>query len=76
MRRPVGAAIVAVVLLAVAAAAYAAAGGLDPNFSGDGKVRTDLLARGDFAAAVAVQADGKIVVAGSAAYDTTDPKWA
>jgi uncharacterized delta-60 repeat protein len=63
-------------LLAVAAAAYAAAGGLDPNFSGDGKVTTDLSTRGDFAAAVAVQADGKVVVAGSAAYDTTDAKWA
>jgi uncharacterized delta-60 repeat protein len=76
MRRPVGGAIVAMLLPAVAAAAYAAAGGLDPNFSRDGKVTTDLSTRGDFAAAVAVQADGKVVVAGSAAYDTTDPKWA
>jgi uncharacterized delta-60 repeat protein len=76
MRRPVGAVIVAVLLLSVVAVAYAAAGGLDTTFSGDGKARTDLSTHGDFAAAVAVQGDGKIVVAGSAAYDTTDPKWA
>jgi uncharacterized delta-60 repeat protein len=76
MRRLIAAAIVAVALLAVAAAAYAAAGALDPSFSVDGKATTDISARGDFAAAVAVQTDGKIVVAGSAAYDTTDPKWA
>jgi uncharacterized delta-60 repeat protein len=77
MRRPVGVAIVALLLLAVAAVAYADAGALDPGFGGgDGKATRDITMRGDFAAAVAVQTDGKIVVAGSAAYDTTDPKWA
>ncbi len=72
----VAATIAALAVLAVAASAYAVAGERDPSFSNDGKVNTDLSARGDFAAAVAVQADGKIVVAGSAAYDTNDPKWA
>jgi uncharacterized delta-60 repeat protein len=77
MRRLAGTAIVALLLLALAAAAYAAAGALDPGFGGgDGKITPDISARGDFAAAVAIQTDGKIVVAGSAAYDTTDPKWA
>ena len=43
-------------------------GPLDDSFSGDGKVRTDLGANGR-ARDVAVQSDGKIVVAGSAAGD-------
>jgi uncharacterized delta-60 repeat protein len=64
------------IALAVAAAAWAAAGDLDATFSDDGKRVTDLSARGDFAAAVAVQTNGKIVVAGSAAYDTRDPRFA
>jgi uncharacterized delta-60 repeat protein len=75
-RSTVGAAMTVLVALAVAVAAYAAAGALDTSFSNDGKVKTDLGARGDFAAAVAVQTDGKIVVAGGSAYDTVDPKWA
>jgi uncharacterized delta-60 repeat protein len=65
-----------VIALAAAAAAWAAGGARDPLFSGDGKVVTDLSARGDFAAAVAVQTDGKIVVAGSAAFDGRNPKFA
>jgi len=39
-------------------------GGLDPRFGNGGKVITQVGARGDSARAVAVQADGKIVVAG------------
>jgi len=65
-----------VIMLAAVAAAHAASGALDSTFGGDGRVTTDLSARGDFAGAVAVQADGKLVVAGSAAYDTRDPKFA
>jgi uncharacterized delta-60 repeat protein len=77
MRWPAVPAIVGLLGLVIVAAAYAAAGGLDPSFGGgDGKITRDISARGDFAAAVAVQTDGKIVVAGSALYDTTDPKWA
>src|SRR4051812_41717424 len=37
---------------------------LDPSFSGDGKVTADFGGADDVAHAVAVQADGKIVVAG------------
>jgi len=43
---------------------YTTAGRLDPSFSGDGIVLTDL-GGNDRAAAIAIQADGKIVVAGS-----------
>jgi uncharacterized delta-60 repeat protein len=39
-------------------------GGLDPAFGTGGKVITQVGARGDSARAIAVQADGKIVVAG------------
>ena len=39
---------------------------LDTSFGGDGKVTTDITAGGDFAAEVAIQADGKIVVVGGA----------
>ncbi|HKP52245.1 MAG TPA: delta-60 repeat domain-containing protein [Chloroflexia bacterium] len=45
--------------------AYAADGDLDTTFDGDGKVTTDFLGRVNSAHAVAIQADGKIVVAGS-----------
>ena len=64
------------IALAAAAAAWGAGGARDPAFSGDGKAVADLSARGDFAAAVAVQTDGKIVVAGSVAFDGPDPKFA
>ena len=45
--------------------AVAAPGDLDVSFSGDGKLTTDFGGGSDLAAAVAVQADGKIVVAGT-----------
>ncbi len=41
-------------------------GGLDATFSGDGWVRTDFLGSADEAKAVAVQPDGRIIVAGYA----------
>lgn len=41
-----------------------AAGDLDPSFNGTGKLTTDFGAFGDIAQSVAIQADGKIVVAG------------
>src|SRR5690349_19218725 len=45
--------------------ARAADGALDPTFSSDGKVTTDFgSARGDSGYAIALQADGRIVVAG------------
>jgi uncharacterized delta-60 repeat protein len=44
--------------------AHAAAGALDPTFNGDGSVTTPVGTGDDFANAVAVQPDGKIVVAG------------
>ena len=59
---------VAVVSLAPCDVAGADAGDLDVSFSGDGKQTTDF-GGSDAAAAVAVQADGKIVVAGSSGGD-------
>lgn len=49
-----------------ALARYNADGGLDTTFSGDGKLTTEIFGGQDYAYAVAVQADGKIVAAGSA----------
>jgi uncharacterized delta-60 repeat protein len=49
-----------------ALARYESDGSLDPSFSGDGKVLTNFTSRDDYARDVAIQADGKIVVAGSA----------
>jgi uncharacterized delta-60 repeat protein len=46
--------------------AEAAAGDLDTNFGGDGKVTTDFFARPEAAFDVALQPDGRIVVAGAA----------
>jgi uncharacterized delta-60 repeat protein len=43
---------------------YNADGSLDSSFDGDGKVVTSIMDRSDFAQDVALQADGKIVVAG------------
>jgi uncharacterized delta-60 repeat protein len=46
--------------------ALAAPGGRDPGFSGDGKAATNFASRNDFVNSVAIQSDGKIVVAGRA----------
>ena len=51
--------------LGAASSAAAAAGDLDPSFGGDGRVVTGLTPQYDWASAVAVQGDGKIVVAGA-----------
>jgi uncharacterized delta-60 repeat protein len=68
----------AVILLVAAAlllssvppfSARAAAGDLDTSFDADGRAVTDFFGNDDFAYAVAVQSDGRIVVAG----DTFDP---
>lgn len=45
----------------------------DPGFGGDGGVQTNFTSRDDFAEAVAVQADGKIVAAGVAGAQGTNP---
>jgi uncharacterized delta-60 repeat protein len=50
-----------------ALAARAAAGGLDTSFGGDGMVTTNLTRNRDFGMAMAIQANGKIVVAGRTA---------
>jgi uncharacterized delta-60 repeat protein len=49
--------------------AEAAAGDLDTSFGGDGKVTTDFFARPEAAFDVALQPDGRIVVAGAASPD-------
>ena len=49
-----------------ALARYNSDGTLDATFGGDGKVETDFTPRFDGAAGVAIQADGRIVVAGMA----------
>ena len=49
-----------------ALARYNSDGTLDATFGVDGKVETDFTPRGDGAAGVAIQADGRIVVAGMA----------
>ncbi len=50
-----------------ALARYNSNGSLDISFDGDGKVTTDFLGFPDRAEAIAIQPDGKIVVAGQAA---------
>lgn len=56
---------VAIVAAAIVTGAGAATGDLDPTFGSGGTVVTDFAATPDFAEAVAVQPDGKVVVAGS-----------
>jgi uncharacterized delta-60 repeat protein len=51
-------------IVAVASSAVAAGGDLDSSFGEDGKVTTRVTPFGDGATAVAVQANGKIIVAG------------
>jgi uncharacterized delta-60 repeat protein len=52
-------------MLLAATGAIASSGDLDPTFSGDGRATTDIATFGDTAKGVALQDDGKIVVAGS-----------
>jgi uncharacterized delta-60 repeat protein len=69
VRRARHAALIAALALgAVASPAYALLpGDLDPGFSGDGKAVTNLTTGYDAAGGIGVQADGKVVAAGSAA---------
>ena len=55
-----------------ALALYRNNGGLDFSFGSSGKVTTDFFNDNDFAEAVAIQPDGKIVVAGAAFSSATD----
>ena len=55
-----------------AVARYNPNGSPDLTFGSGGKIRTDFFGRDDVANAVAVQGDGKIVVAGSARNDALD----
>jgi uncharacterized delta-60 repeat protein len=52
-------------LLAFAGVAHGAPGGLDPSFGAGGRVVTDFNLSTDIANAVALQADGKLVVVGT-----------
>jgi uncharacterized delta-60 repeat protein len=66
-RVPLLAAVVFVIVLAgVGATARAAAGDLDPSFGVGGRVTTDFSGSPSGAADLAIQADGRIVAAGSA----------
>ena len=56
--------------------AVAVPGQLDTSFGGDGKVTTDFTSGRDIAYGAATQADGKIVVAGTANYRGADAKFA
>ena len=71
--RPSRVVVVAVIVsLAFSAVAIAAAGDLDTSFSGDGKQMTDFgFGADDAASDVVIQADGKIVAAGTAAGGAT-----
>jgi len=59
-------------------ARYEVDGGLDDSFSSDGVARLNLTPRNDVAAAVAIQADGAIVVVGTIRRDApiADARWA
>lgn len=59
---------------AFAVARLEADGDLDPTFSGDGKVVTDLGAFNNFARGVEVQSDGKVVVVGTNLTDDVHPE--
>lgn len=52
-----------------AVARYNPDGSLDARFNGDGKLTTDFDGGGDAARAIAIQRDGKILVAGAAYHD-------
>ncbi|MDP9299695.1 MAG: hypothetical protein M3P43_02165 [Actinomycetota bacterium] len=55
---------------------YDADGSLDGTFGGDGKVTTSFTRRPDVPFAIAIQANGKIVVVGGARQGARNSKWA
>lgn len=67
MRRttPVAPALAMLLVVFLTTTAVAAAGDLDTTYGGDGTVTTDFTGGDDLAAAIAIQADGKIIVAGT-----------
>ena len=67
---------ITVVALVSATPARAAPGDLDPTFGRGGIVRTDLTPAEDDGFAVAIQSDGKIVVAGEAGIGGPNPPFA
>jgi uncharacterized delta-60 repeat protein len=60
----------------IAVVRYTADGALDPTFSGDGRVAVDFTPGDDRADHVVIQADGKIVAAGTANYHSTGARFA
>jgi uncharacterized delta-60 repeat protein len=56
--------------------AFEAGGSLDAAFGGDGIVFTDLTPKADVPFGLAIQDDGRVVVAGGAAQGSMDPKFA
>ena len=65
---------IALVFLILASPVFAAGGDLDPSFGGDGTVTIDAPSHG-VANAVAIQSDGKIVVAGGSLYGGRNPRF-
>ncbi len=63
--------LLALLVVFAVASAQAAPGDLDTSFGTGGKVVTDFGAGGDYAAAVAIQPNGKIVAGGDAQIGTT-----
>jgi uncharacterized delta-60 repeat protein len=59
-----------------ALARYESDGSLDSTFGGDGKVTTDIARGPDVAFALALQTNGRIVVAGGASQGLSNPRWA
>jgi len=64
----------AATIIAAATGARAASGDVDPTFGGDGIVRTDLSPNEDDGYTIAVQPDGKIVVAGERGIGGPNPR--
>jgi uncharacterized delta-60 repeat protein len=60
----------------LALARHNADGSLDTTFGGDGEVTTDFTSKEDFATALAIQSDGKIVAVGEAGGGGPNPKFA
>ena len=66
----------ALLVLFLAAPAFAAPGDLDTTFGATGKVTTSIGSNNDFGESVAVQSDGKIVVAGPSFFNANNNEFA